>query len=46
MYSAQSRALENIKNLYFKIESGGTFCKIHTVMFISHDHVIITTLNN
>ena len=35
-----------LKIRYFEIESGDTFCKIHTVMFISHDYVIVpTTLN-
>ena len=51
MHSAQSCALflrglgacpqENLKNRYFEIEYGGIFCKIHTVMFISHDYVVI-----
>ena len=56
MHSAQSRALflggrghaprKILKIRYFEIESDGTFCKIHRVMFISHDYVIIpTTLN-
>ena len=47
MHSAQSCALFlGGKIRYFEIESGGTFCKIHTVMFIFHDYVIVpTTLN-
>ena len=37
---------ENLKIRYFEIESGGTFCKMHSVAFISHDRVIVpTTLN-
>ena len=56
MHSAQNRALflgglgacprQSLKIRYFEIESGGTFCKIHTVMFISHDYASVpTTLN-
>ena len=54
MYSVQSCALflgglgarPQKKNRYFEMESGGTFCKTHTVTFIFHDYVIVpTTLN-
>jgi len=49
MHCAQSYALflgKILKIRYFEIESGGTFCKVHTVMFISHGYVILpTTLN-
>ena len=56
MHSVQRRALflgvwghdhrKILKIRHFEIESGGTFCKIHTVTFISHDYVIVpTTLN-
>ena len=56
MHSAQSRAFflgglgacprKIVKIRYFEIESGGTFCKIHTVTFITHDYVIIPTTSN
>ena len=48
MHSAQSHAffLGVCQGRYFEIESGGTFCEIHTVMLISQDYVIKpTTLN-
>ena len=50
MHSTQSRALflrglarKILKVSYFEIESGGTFCKVHTVMSIFHDNVIVPT---
>jgi len=56
MCSTQSRVLllgglgacpqENLKIRYSEIESGGTFCKIHTVTFIYHDYVIVPTKLN
>jgi len=56
MHSAQSCALflgarghvprKILKIRYFEIESGGTFCKIHIVTFISLDYVIVPTALN